>query len=201
MKPKLILCLALVLSGKPKLILCLALVLSGGLFGCSSKQTSTNTSASLQNILRQIEQRVPELESTGISAGISSSSQVWPGEEYASAGFVLMKNPRYHPVGEFPREKSPVPYCDIYVTVTRFPSSGEVQKYIKNNLFGVARQASPERKGKKYKGAILYRYNSGFGHVVCQDGLYIIEIMPINEGASPLTMKVLDVLLAELGSN
>jgi len=35
--------------------------------------------------------------------------------------------------------------------------------------------------------------------VVCQSGLYIVEITPYNrEGASPLLMKVLNVVLDEL---
>jgi hypothetical protein len=36
--------------------------------------------------------------------------------------------------------------------------------------------------------------------VVCQSGLYIVEINPNSEGASPLVMRVLDVVLAELDS-
>jgi hypothetical protein len=55
-----------------------------------------------------------------------------------------------------------------------------------------------------YKGATLYKNQGASGSVmaaICQSGLYVIEISPNSESASLLTMKVLDVVLAELHSN
>ena len=197
----------------PKIILCLALVLSGVLAGCSPTaqppatatakpsqiQKQVESLPDLKTVLTNLESSVPEFGSIGMSTGIPSSGQTWQVEEYARAGFVLRKNPRSNPPGTFPRETTPVPIVDLYITITRYASAGEVQKYIKNSLFGIARSVSPEPK-EEYKGAILYRYSSGFGQLVCQSGLYIVEINPNCEGAMPLTMKVLDIVLAELDS-
>jgi hypothetical protein len=183
---------------KSKLILCLALVLSGGLFGCStSKPTNLNTATLLQNALTKIDQQVPELKSIGMSTGISSLGQAWHGEEYASAEFVLRKNIRYHPAGEFSHETTPVPYVDIYITITRYASFDDAQKDLERGLR--LRQATPEPKAN-YKGATLYKYRSGGGTVICEDGLYVVEINPNSEGASPIVMQVLDVVLTELDS-
>jgi hypothetical protein len=71
---------------KPKLILCLALVLSGGLFGCSHSP-NPNAAARLQNIFKEIEHQFPELGSANITSGTSSSGEVWKGEQYATAWF------------------------------------------------------------------------------------------------------------------
>ena len=134
-----------------------------------------------------------------MTTGIPASGQVWHGEEYASGGFVLRQNTRYHPAGEFPRETKPVPYVDISVTITRYASSGDAQKDLK---MGLLRNQGPQPK-ENYKGATLYRWLDSTGktaNVVCQSGLYIVEINPNSEGASPLTMKVLDVVLGELNS-
>lgn len=61
----------------------LALVLSGGLFGCSTtsnRLAATYSPAQLQihaeEMFRKIAQQVPELGSTGIDTGTSSSSEV-----------------------------------------------------------------------------------------------------------------------------
>jgi len=186
---------------KPKLLLGLALGLSGGWFGCSTSESPHLTPVtSLPDVLKQIEQRVPELGAIGMTTGIPSSGQVWHGEEYASGGFFLRQNPRYHPAGEFPRETKPVLFGDIYVTITRYASSGDAQKDLKMGLF---RNQGPQPK-ESYKGATLYRWLDATGktaNVVCQSGLYIVEINPNSEGAKPLTMKMLDVVLAELDSS
>jgi hypothetical protein len=165
------------------------------------KQTVLNTPTFLQNVLNKIEQQVPEYGSIGMTTGIRSSGQVWHGEEYASGGFFLRQYPRYHPAGEFPRETKPVLFGDISVTIARYVSSGDAQKNLEMSLS--LRQAAPPPKGIIYKGATLYRYLDSTGKtatVVCQSGLYIVEINPNSEGARPLTMKVLDVVLAELDS-
>ena len=87
---------------------------------------------------------------------------------------------------------------DIAVTIHRYASSGDEEQDVEKSLFR-DRQERPATK-EKYKGADLYRWRSGGGQVVCQDGLYVIEITPFREGASPVVMKVLDVVLAQLNS-
>ena len=186
----------------------LALVLSGGLLGCSTtsnRSVVTYAPVQLQNhakeIFNKIEQQVPELGSTGIDAGTVSTSDVWHGDEYASGGFFLLKSPRYPPK-EFSRLKgmsSERPDLDLDVTIHRYASSGDAQQDLKK---GLIRNQGPQPK-EDYKGTMLYRwlYSTGkTGTVVCQSGLYIIEINPSNGDASPLVMKVLDVVLAELNS-
>jgi hypothetical protein len=155
------------------------------------KQTVLNTATFMQSILKKIEQQLPELASAGISAGTSSSAhgqdEAWHGEEYAAAGFILPNNPRYRPQ-------------DLHVTIHRFATSGEAQQFLEESLRW--RQATPQPK-ERYKDATLYRYLGASGAVMtalCQAGQYIVEISPYSEGGIPLTMKVLDVVLAELDS-
>ena len=197
---------------KPKLILCLALVLNGCLIGCligcsttSNRPAATYSPVQLQNhaeeIFNKIEQQIPELGTTGIDAGTVSSSDVWHGDEYASGGFFLLKNPRYPPKEFFRLNgmSSEKPLPDLLVTIHRYASSGDAQQDLKKGLF---RNQGPLPK-ENYKGAILYRwlYSTGkTGTVVCQSGSYIIEINPNNGDTNLLVMKVLDVVLAELNS-
>jgi hypothetical protein len=60
------------------------------------------------------------------------------------------------------------------------------------------RQAAPLPK-ENYKGALLYRFASGGGTVICQSSQYIVEINPNVEAARSLTLKVLDVVLGQIG--
>jgi len=191
---------------KSKLLLCLALVLSGGLFGCSttsSRSVETFSPAQLQNhakeIFNKIEQQAPELGSTGMTTGTSSPAEAWHSEEYAAGGFFLLMNPTYisKEFSQLRGMSSGKPLPDLHVTIHHYASSGDAQKDLEKSLR--ARQQPPQRKGL-YKGAMLYRSHSGAGRVICEDGPYIIEISAGSEGASPLVMKVLDVVLAELNS-
>lgn len=189
---------------KTKLIFCLALVLSGGLFGCSTtsiRPVETFSPAQLQNhakeIFNKIEQQVPELGSTGMTTGTLSSSEIWHGDEYASGGFFLLKNPTYISK-EFSRLKgmsSGIPGPDLDVTIHHYASSGDAQKDLERGFYSRPGTRPPKQI---YKGATLYQYRSGAGRVICKDGPYIIEINPGSGGASPFVMKVLDVVLAEL---
>jgi len=146
------------------------------------------------NYIKRIEQQVPELACVGATNGTPSSAQVWQGEEYASAGFVLRKNPRYHAPNEVPRARR-VPLVDFEVTIARYASAREAQQAVEKGLR--QRPAMTPPKGS-YKGATLYRYTSGGGNAICQYGPYIVEVAPYSEASSPLTMKVLDVVLGEL---
>lgn len=89
------------------------------------------------------------------------------------------------------------PLPDLFVIIHRYAFSGDAQKDLEMNLR--VRQQSPQRKGL-YKGAMLYRSHSSAGRVICEDGPYITESSAGSEGTSPLVMKVLDVVLAELNS-
>lgn len=187
---------------KPKIILSLALVLSGGLFGCSftPKPILESKVVSFANVFKKVEHQVPELESIGMSTGIPSSGQVWHGVEYGTASFVLRNNIRYHPAGEFPRETAPVPYEDINVTITRYTSTEVEQKDLKNTFR--LRQATFLPK-ETYQGAMLFRYKGtsrGVMSAICQSGHYIVEISAYNEPGSLWTMKMLDAVLASLHS-
>jgi hypothetical protein len=189
---------------KPKLILGLAIVLGGGLFGCSeSKSTNVNTATLLQNTFQKIEKRVPELACIGSTNGIPGSGEVWHGEEYADAAFVLRKSMILRPAGEFPQNANAGPNVrpDISIVITRYASSGDAQKDVQKSFF--LRQSSPELKGT-YKGAALYEDLGESGEVlmaICQSGQYVVEVNPDSEQAFPLVMKVMDVVLAELHSN
>ena len=164
------------------------------------RQTVLNTATFLQNIFQRIEQQIPELRPTGTTTGTSSPAEPWKGEEYASAGFSISKNPRYHAPGEFARGPTNVVYADLLVTIHRYASGGEAQSGLKLSLR--SKQAVPAPKGI-YKGATLYQYQGGSGGVMtalCQSGQYIVETSAYSEGGISWTMKVLDVVLAELDS-
>lgn len=161
------------------------------------RQTVLNTATFLQNIFQRIEQQIPELRPTGTTTGTSSPAEPWKGEEYASGGFFLSKNPRYHAPGESAWGPTNVVYADLLVTIHRYASGGEAQSGLKLSLR--SRQAVPEPKGI-YKGATLYQYQGASGGVMtalCQSGQYIVETSAYSEGGIPWTMKVLDVVLAE----
>jgi hypothetical protein len=188
----------------PKLLLGLALILGGGLFGCSNiaphYAPPAASSMSLKEALRKIEQQVPELKSLAINHGVSSSGQVWQGEEYAQATYVLRNKVRYHPAGEFPHETAPVPYGDLNVVITRYASAGAAQKDLEK--LPVQRQATFQPK-ENYRSATLRRYCDATGGVqdaVCRFQQYIVEINCYSQNAEPLTIKTLDVVLAELDS-
>jgi hypothetical protein len=183
---------------KPKIILCLALVLSGVLVGCSSTPKSPNfkSSAFLQTFFQKIEQQLPELVLAGITTGTSSSAEAWKGEEYATAGFALAKDATHDP-RELARQG--IPNLCLGITVHRYVSFDDAQKDLEKSFH--SRPALPPPK-EVYKGAALYRYASQGENVICQSGLYIIEItpMPRNGIAQSLVMNALDIMLAELDS-
>jgi len=145
-----------------------------------------------------IEKDITELRSISMKSGVPSSGQAWRrGKEYARGAFVLRNNTRYHPAGEFPRETTPVPYMDIEVTIIRFATSSEAQDELQNEMR--LRPATPLPK-ENYRGALLCRFTSGGGTVICQSEQYVVEINPNIEAARPLTLKVLDVVLGQIGS-
>jgi hypothetical protein len=181
---------------KPKLILCLALVLSGGLFGCSTFNKSSAKAHSVeipQNISERIELEVPKLKCFYATNGTSPFVTAWNG------AFYLWKNPRYHPTGEFPREPAtPLLYADIEVVILLYPSADDARRQFHKSFF--LRQATfqPEQK---YKGGTLRRYYDTTGGVqvaICQSSRFIVEIDCNSENVEPLTMKVLDAALSEL---
>lgn len=188
---------------KLKLLLCLALVLSGGLFGCSTtKQPPVKIrSAEIpQNISQKIELKVPKLKCFSATNGTSPFATAWSGgEQYMQVGFYLRKNPRYHPVGEFPREPAtPLPYADMEVVIVLYPSADDAQRQFHNSLF--LRQATfqPEQK---YEGGTLRRYCDATGDVqvaICQSSRFVVEIDCYSQSVEPLTMKVLDSVLTGL---
>jgi hypothetical protein len=185
---------------KPKVILCAVLALSGGLFGCSSttKPVSRQATVSFEGLFAKVEQEIPELKSIGVRTNIPLAGRVWRGEEYATATFVFQNNVRYHPAGEFPRATAPVPYADIIVTICRYDSAEEEQKDLENTF-----RMRPATFGPKeiYKGAVLYRYqgaSQGVVTAICQSGQYIVEISAASDPGPLYTMKVLDAILAVL---
>jgi hypothetical protein len=88
------------------------------------------------------------------------------------------------------------PLPDLFVTIHRYASIGDTQQDLENSLR--SREAGLPQK-KIYKGAALYTYHTGGGTLICEDGLFVIEINPGNN-ARPFVMKVLDVVLDELNS-
>ena len=188
---------------KSKFILCLALVLSGGLFGCLTIKQSPAKTRSVeipQNISERIELEVPKLKCFSATNGTSPFATAWNGgEQYMQAAFYLWKNPRYHPVGEFPREPAtPLLYADMNVVIVLYPSANDAQRQFHNSFF--LRQATfqPEQR---YKGGTLRRYCDATGGVqvaICQSSRFVIEIDCNSQNVEPLTMKVLDAVLTEL---
>lgn len=162
------------------------------------KQTVHDTATFMQDILNEIEQQFPELGSMGRTNGTSSPTEVWNGEEYASARFVLLKSPRYPP-RDFPRAPRQ-PFQDLQVIICRHASSGDAQQDVENSL---SQRPAMHQPRESYKGATLYRYLDASGGVmtaICQSGQYIVETSAYSEGGSHWTMKALDVVLTELGS-
>jgi hypothetical protein len=187
---------------KPKRIFCLAFVLSSSLLGCSpAKPANIATATVAQSTFEKIEQRVPELACLSATAGVPGSGQVWHGEEYASATFVLRKGMILRPAGEFPQNAGAASNTDpdLSVIVTRYVSSSNAHKDLDRG-FRLRSGMTPPKE--IYKGAALYRYASEAGTMICHAGRYIIEIIPNPRGGiTPSTiMKVLDVVLTECGS-
>jgi hypothetical protein len=188
---------------KSKILLCLALVLSGGLFGCSTIKQSpakTHPVEIPRNISERIELEVPKLKCFSATNGTSPFVTAWNGgEQYMQAAFYLWKNPRYHPVGEFPREPAtPLLYADMEVVIVLYPSADDAQHQVHKSHF--LRQAAfqPEQR---YKGGTLYRYcdaTGGVQDVIYQSHRFIVEIDCYSQNVEPLTMKVLDAVLTEL---
>ena len=188
---------------KPKLLLCLALVLSGGLSGCSTIKQSPAKTHSVeipQNISERIEMELPQLKCFSATNGTSSIATAWNGgEQYMQAAFYLWKNPRYHPVGEFPGEPAtPLPYADMKVVIVLYPSADDAQRQVHKSLF--MRQATFQPK-QRYKGGTLYLYcdaTGGVQDVIYQSHRFIVEIDCYSQNVEPLAMKVLDAVLTGL---
>jgi hypothetical protein len=186
-----------------KLFLCLSLVLGGGLVGCSNIKQSPVKTHSVeipQNIPERIELEVPKLKCFSATNGTSPFATAWNGgEQYMQAVFYLWKNPRYHPVGEFPREPAtPLPYADMEVVIVLYSSADDAQHQVHASRF--LRQAAfqPEQK---YKVGTLHRYcdaTGGVQDVIYQSHRFIVEINCYSQNVEPLTMKVLDAVLTEL---
>jgi hypothetical protein len=123
--------------------------------------------------------------------GTSSSREVWKGEEYASAEFIWAAQTGANP-------PAPSPYWALDITIHRYVSLAEVQKDLERG-FRSRPAVAPPKEG--YKGAALYRYGPG-ANVICQCGLYIIEISPLshNDFTDSLVMKALDIALGELNA-
>lgn len=191
---------------KSQLTLCLTIVLCGGLFGCSTTSNRPARAFSktpLQDqgdeIFKKIEQQFPELGSTGMNSGTSSSSETWLGEEYATAGFFLLNNHRYvsEETSRLPGMPQRTPHPDLLVTIHRYVSPGDAQQDLERGFRSMPGMRPPKQI---YKGFTLYRFSSGVQRVICQSGQYIIEITPIRDAANPLVAKILDVVLVELDS-
>ena len=191
----------------PKIILCLALVLSGGLFGCSTVQHSTKNVHLVGiplNVFEKVEQQIPKIAPANVFVR-TPASNVWHGEESVSANFYIQNNPGYAPIPKQPPGIPPpsgfsgpsqIPVIDLSVTITRYASSIDATQAVEQNLM-LRPVMFPS---KNYKGATLYDYSSGVGNMICQSGEYVIEIELFAEAAGALKMKVLNAVLTELDS-
>jgi hypothetical protein len=162
------------------------------------EQDSVHTGTALgimQERLAKIGQKLPELALTSTNSGKPSSAQVWQGDEFASARFFLRDHPRYAPASP-PSQPSSAPLSDLEVVITHYVSSNNAQQAVEQSLRHRP-AASPPRES--YKGMWLYRYTCGGGVVICQSGPYVIEVCPFSEAATPLAMKVLDIVSDGLG--
>lgn len=160
------------------------------------KQTVGETTTFMPDILKKIERQFPELGSLGRTNGTASPAEAWNGEEYASGSFFLLNNPRYPP-RDFPRA-SRRPHQDLRVIIGRYASSGDAQHDVEKSL---KQRPAAFQPGESYKGATLYRYLGASGAVmtaICRSDQYVIEISASSDGGSQRTMRVLDVVLAEL---
>ncbi len=134
-----------------------------------------------QEIFKQIARQLPELKLLGETNGTSSSSEVWKGEEYATAHYGNESDT-----------------FALSITIHRYASAGAAQEDVKKG-FGMRPALPPPQE--TYKGARLHRYASG-GNAICQLNQYIIEIIPGPRSGVKQTevMKALDAALAELGN-
>lgn len=158
------------------------------LCGCnhptSAPKLAALDSAALQQILKNTGQKVPDLKLVSTNA----LSTAWHGQALAKASFVLRQDKG---------SLSTVPEDRIEIVITRYASTEDAQKSLEEGL-RLRPAAEPPRKN--YKGTWLYRYTYGGENAICQAEQYIIEIAPAGNDAKPLTMKVLDIMLAELAS-
>jgi hypothetical protein len=188
----------------PKRILGLALLLSGGLFGCSTILQSppkTHSDKIPQNISERIELEVPELKCFNATNQTSPfATGLNGGQQYMQAGFYLWKNPRYHPVGQFPREPAtPLLYTDMDIVIVLYPTADDAQRQVHQSLSLRPAAFQPEQR---YEGGTLHRYcdaTGGVQDVIFQSHRFIVEIDCYSQNVEPLTMKVLDAVLTELG--
>jgi hypothetical protein len=143
-----------------------------GLFQLPDILLAADHPINLENVLRGIEQRVPELKATRISTGTVIGADVWQGEDNGMA--------------EFGR--------NMRVAISRYASATEAQEAVEKSLR--TRQVAPDPV-EIYKGTVLYRFKR-YGTVLCQSGPYAIEIDPFSTNATALVMNVLDAMLDEL---
>jgi hypothetical protein len=178
-----------------KLLLCLALLLSGSFFGCAHPRQPTHADPDFSSVSEKIEHRIPELK----SFPTAQTPLGWKCEKQINTAFFLRENPHYHRTGEFPREPAtPLPYADMFVTIARFDSADNALSELKKSL---RLRPATFRPPENYKGGTLFQYRDSTGGVqcaICQLGRYVVEIQCISQDAEKLTMNVLDTVLAEI---
>ena len=150
----------------------------------------------LFDVLNQIERQIPEVKLLGLNGGFPPGAPS-DGVEYVLTGFSLRNGTRYHSVEESPLAAGPIPYDDFMVKITRCISSRNAQKTLKK--IRRQRSAAPLSK-EQYKGVTLFKYTAEKNAVIFQDGVCMVEISDISEGARALTTNVLNVVLTALDS-
>ena len=154
--------------------------------------TRTNTATIAHTLFQKIEQQLPELSLAGRPTPYRRPPEYGKVEKIQVPDFSCRRIPdipRWNSLGK----ENAVSGSSGHIA--RYPSSRDAQHALQSSLFQRPALTPPK---ENYRGASLYRYTSGGGTTICHAGEYIIEINPYSEGARPLTMKVLDIVLGEL---
>ncbi len=156
----------------------------------AAKPASRSVAVLMQAIAKKIESQVPELARVGEVSATAPTER----PEQASAGFIL---PEYAGRDLHELVRQGVRFNALEISLRRFTSSDDGRKYLVQTF--LERPAADPLK-EDYRGAVIYRYASGGGTVLGQDGLFVVEIDPVSERGGLVAMKVLDIVLAELAA-
>jgi hypothetical protein len=190
----------------PKILLCLAFVLSAGLLGCSTTahhaaatvgssqiQKEVETLPDLKTVLKSIESGVPELAYVGLTEekshvtgyyALASQRPVSAPENYDHPRALTGNDVRVY-IRIYPYDSEDAARSGVESMLMRF-SRGPHQPQVVNGLMVYTWSSTPSPM------------NCG---AFCRVGVYVVEVESGGQSGPPLVMKTLRALAQELGTS